>query len=185
MESICGAAAVWTLVIYSAFNSDDAEGATAVCRRAYRKLDRDRRKQDARILVHCQAGISRSASFLIYHLMRSWEMTFDVAFRVVKQARKRINPNQGFRAQLRIWQMHRDGIEVTLSEKRLIEHPPEDVMAEMSDASILRLEAEIEEGEEEDDGDSDSAKAEGMAHCMREALTMLARLQDHLRELEV
>lgn len=47
----------------------------AVARRLYPLLDRWRRDiqdDDGCILVHCRMGISRSATLVLYHLMRSW-----------------------------------------------------------------------------------------------------------------
>jgi protein-tyrosine phosphatase len=53
-----------------------------------------------RVLVHCYAGVSRSASIVIGYLMYSRGMTFDVARAYVKSKRKTIKPNLGFVRQL-------------------------------------------------------------------------------------
>ncbi len=74
-----------------------------VARKVYRQLDVDRRVAGARILIHCRAGISRSASVVLYHLMRSWTMTFEDAYTLLKQIRPMVDPNPGFRRQLREW----------------------------------------------------------------------------------
>lgn len=74
-----------------------------VARRWYRTLDRERRQPGARILVHCHAGMSRSASFVLYHLMRSWNMQRSVAYAILSDARDVISPNPGFRQQLIAW----------------------------------------------------------------------------------
>ena len=52
------------------------------------------------VLVHCHAGKSRSASTIIYYLMKHEGKTFDQAFNYVKSCRPSINPNYGFIAQL-------------------------------------------------------------------------------------
>ena len=58
-------------------------------------------KQEKRIiLVHCAAGVSRSASFVIAYLMKDEKMPFHQAIDKVKAARKWANPNTGFRKQL-------------------------------------------------------------------------------------
>lgn len=49
-----------------------------------------------KIVVHCQAGISRSASVVIAYVMRKQKMTFDTAYKVVKSKRSIINPNFSF-----------------------------------------------------------------------------------------
>lgn len=52
--------------------------------------------QGKKVLVHCVAGISRSATFVIYYLMKSDAMTLSDAFRSVKERRSQVRPNPGF-----------------------------------------------------------------------------------------
>ena len=52
------------------------------------------------VLIHCFAGISRSASILIAYLMKMERMDLNSAFRVVKERRWKVNPNHGFLGQL-------------------------------------------------------------------------------------
>jgi len=52
------------------------------------------------VLVHCQAGISRSATICIAYLMKSVGLSFDASFVVVRFARSTIAPNGGFIKQL-------------------------------------------------------------------------------------
>lgn len=56
---------------------------------------------DYKILVHCMAGVSRSASVVIYYLMKKHGWTYDQAFNEVVKKRHVINPNQGFVQTLR------------------------------------------------------------------------------------
>jgi protein-tyrosine phosphatase len=53
------------------------------------------------VLVHCFAGVSRSASIVIAYLIKYHKMEFNSAFNYVKNKRPWINPNYGFQAQLR------------------------------------------------------------------------------------
>lgn len=52
------------------------------------------------VFVHCAAGISRSASVVIYTLMKLHRWNFDKAFRFVRELHPRADPNQGFIQQL-------------------------------------------------------------------------------------
>lgn len=48
------------------------------------------------VLVHCRAGVSRSASVVIAYLMKYRDMPFDDAHKHVKMMKPNINPNIGF-----------------------------------------------------------------------------------------
>lgn len=61
----------------------------------------DVRAQGGRVLVHCAAGVSRSSSTVIYHLMREHAMTYNDALAAVHAVRHVIRPNPGFERQLR------------------------------------------------------------------------------------
>ncbi|KAI7815014.1 dual specificity phosphatase 19, partial [Triplophysa rosa] len=56
------------------------------------------------VLVHCNAGVSRSASVVIGFLIYQEKMSFEEAFRAVKSARPHIQPNPGFMNQLKNYQ---------------------------------------------------------------------------------
>lgn len=53
------------------------------------------------VLVHCMAGISRSAAIVIAYLMATEQLDFDAALAKLREKRPIVNPNQGFCAQLR------------------------------------------------------------------------------------
>lgn len=59
------------------------------------------KKRAGRVLVHCNAGVSRSASVCIAYLMFTQRMTFTDAFNLVKSKRECIQPNSGFLRQLK------------------------------------------------------------------------------------
>lgn len=58
------------------------------------------REQGGVVLVHCNAGVSRSSSIVIGYLMLREGLSFDDAYSQVKQARPSIRPNPGFYQQL-------------------------------------------------------------------------------------
>lgn len=55
------------------------------------------------LLVHCYAGISRSPSCVIAHLMDAMDISMLAGFKRVREARPCIRPNEGFLGQLRVW----------------------------------------------------------------------------------
>ena len=55
------------------------------------------------ILVHCNAGVSRSASIVIGYLMKIQGISYEDAYKHVKSLRSAICPNQGFVKQLRLY----------------------------------------------------------------------------------
>ncbi|XP_005992564.1 dual specificity protein phosphatase 1 [Latimeria chalumnae] len=58
------------------------------------------KKAGGRVFVHCQAGISRSATICLAYLMRTNRVKLDEAFEFVKQRRSIISPNFSFMGQL-------------------------------------------------------------------------------------
>ena len=59
-----------------------------------------KRCEGGRVLVHCMAGVSRSASLCIAYLMKYGQMTLRDAYHHVKARRSVIRPNSGFFKQL-------------------------------------------------------------------------------------
>ncbi|KAJ3812781.1 hypothetical protein EV368DRAFT_41057 [Lentinula lateritia] len=55
------------------------------------------------VLVHCQAGVSRSATIVAAYLMHNRRMGVEGALDLIRKARPEIDPNPGFIAQLEIF----------------------------------------------------------------------------------
>ncbi|KAE9550104.1 hypothetical protein FO519_006679 [Halicephalobus sp. NKZ332] len=66
---------------------------------AYEFLETAKRSNE-KVLVHCLAGISRSATLAIAYIMRSMGKTSDEAYKFVKARRPSISPNFNFLGQL-------------------------------------------------------------------------------------
>jgi len=60
----------------------------------------EHRKNGRGVLVHCMAGVSRSATIVIGYLMRYQNMDLKTAYQFVKKKRTCIGPNKGFIQQL-------------------------------------------------------------------------------------
>ncbi len=60
--------------------------------------------QKHNVLVHCQAGVSRSPSFVIAFLMAHLNMSLNAAKGLVKKNRTCIEPNQGFQKDLETYE---------------------------------------------------------------------------------
>ena len=53
--------------------------------------------------MHCDEGISRSATIIIAYLMRKQRRSLDEVLEEVRGKRHRIQPNANFLARLRVW----------------------------------------------------------------------------------
>lgn len=62
--------------------------------------DDDTKKPRGRILVHCNAGISRSSAVIIAYLIKYHSMGYQQALSQVRKNRPSARPNAGFEAQL-------------------------------------------------------------------------------------
>lgn len=56
--------------------------------------------QSGKVLVHCQMGISRSASIVASYIMVSRSLEFRPAIELIRQSRPCVYPNEGFQKQL-------------------------------------------------------------------------------------
>jgi len=60
--------------------------------------------ENERVLVHCQAGISRSATACLAYLMKEKQMSLDCSFNELRKRREQISPNFAFLGQLKSWE---------------------------------------------------------------------------------
>lgn len=61
-------------------------------------------KQQARMLIHCAMGKSRSATSFIMYVMRRFNMNVSDAFEFCYTQRQETEPNEGFMEQLRVFE---------------------------------------------------------------------------------
>lgn len=61
-------------------------------------------KSGGKVLIHCQAGISRSSTVLCAYLMKSQRLSRDDAFKMIKDQRSHVLPNEGFWEQLKVYE---------------------------------------------------------------------------------
>ena len=68
-----------------------------VCETIYDYIETNNGKK---ILIHCQAGGSRSVTPVIYYIMKKYNKTFDESYTIFISKRSNININKGFVSQL-------------------------------------------------------------------------------------
>ncbi|CAD8079134.1 unnamed protein product [Paramecium primaurelia] len=73
------------------------------------------------VLVHCYAGISRSAAIVAAYLMQKYDWTMNQAIIHLQQKRRIVNPNPGFIIQLQDFQqkLSHNNQESNLSQKNI------------------------------------------------------------------
>merc|ERR1712130_617540 len=88
--------------------------------------DENSGKNENRIMIHCHAGISRSATITIAYLMYSWKLTMFDAITHVQSKRYIIQPNQGFKNQLLDFYLYLENNEGNLDDfekkNKAVEH---------------------------------------------------------------
>ena len=103
-------------MIYKQFQIDDypEQNITKYFKEAFTFIDSSKN-----VLVHCQAGVSRSASFVIAYLMWKTKKSFGEVFGYVKEKRKLIDPNDGFIMQLNLFDQFLKNSEYAVNLKSL------------------------------------------------------------------
>lgn len=64
------------------------------------------------MLVHCVAGVSRSATVITAYLMRLKNIRYKAALAMLKRVRPIVTPNDGFIEQLRLYQTMGNRVDV-------------------------------------------------------------------------
>lgn len=64
------------------------------------KFIHENRSAGKNVLVHCMAGVSRSATIVIGYIMNTNDLDFETAYKLVKEKRFIASPNGGFLRQL-------------------------------------------------------------------------------------
>lgn len=91
--------------VYKTINIDDLPSCNlkqhfATCHRFIEQAT----AQGGTVLVHCWAGVSRSATIVITYLMQKHGISMMQATDLVRQQRWFINPNPGFKTQMKRWE---------------------------------------------------------------------------------
>lgn len=77
-----------------------------------------------RVLVHCQAGISRSATICLAYLISRYRLRLDEAYEYVKKRRSVISPNFNFMGQLLNWETETQLTDRAVSSTELLINTP-------------------------------------------------------------
>jgi dual specificity phosphatase 12 len=75
-------------------------------------------KAKGKVLIHCQAGVSRSATVLTACIMKSKNINRDDALAIVKRKRPSVVPNDGFMEQLTLYYDLKFDVDVKYAEYR-------------------------------------------------------------------
>ena len=71
---------------------------------SFQYIERVLSDDSCRILVHCQHGISRSASIVIAYLIKKHTWTYAHSLAFVKKRRRSATPNKSFAKKLALWE---------------------------------------------------------------------------------
>jgi dual specificity phosphatase 12 len=66
-----------------------------------------------KVFVHCMCGVSRSATLVAAYLMYEYGLTCEAAVKLLQRKRTCVDPNEGFRQQLEVFQNSLQEIDIT------------------------------------------------------------------------
>ncbi|CAI4065644.1 hypothetical protein SUVZ_09G1830 [Saccharomyces uvarum] len=67
-------------------------------------VDFKKKPQRGAVFAHCQAGISRSVTFVVAYLMYRYGLTLSMAMHAVKRKKANVEPNENFMEQLELFE---------------------------------------------------------------------------------
>ncbi|GFR02176.1 dual specificity protein phosphatase 16 [Trichonephila clavata] len=131
--------------------------------KAFQFLDKVKESSGC-VLVHCLAGISRSATVAIAYVMKTLKMTSDEAYRYVKSKRVTISPNFNFLGQLLEFekQLQRDRI---LDSKSDSSSTP--LFNTSSPVNELRFRKDSNDSAEREDIEEFTERTVSDSHCVK------------------
>ena len=68
---------------------------------AYKYIKINSKKSNKNILIHCTYGKSRSASLVLFYIMKEKKWDYDTCFQYMRARRPLVSPNEHFQKQLR------------------------------------------------------------------------------------
>ena len=89
---------------YKRLVADDDVSEVRLAERFHEAADWIHANLDQRVLVHCQAGQSRSAAIVLAYLMKYQDMSYEQAFERLRSVRPQVEPNVGFVRQLKVFE---------------------------------------------------------------------------------
>ena len=69
-----------------------------------RLVNYKKKPQRGAVFIHCQAGISRSVTFVVAYLMYRYGLTLSMAMHAVKRKKANVEPNENFMEQLNLFE---------------------------------------------------------------------------------
>ncbi|ODV88293.1 hypothetical protein CANARDRAFT_188601, partial [[Candida] arabinofermentans NRRL YB-2248] len=129
-------------------------------------------KHQGGVLIHCNAGISRSVSYLVAYLMKYYDLPLQKSIYAVKRQKKNIEPNESFINQLEFY--HRvgciDNVDTLMDEFPEYRQLSVNLLTAQSDIRTI-LENDkffnTDDTNEDQDADGEAAEIDSELRCKR------------------